>query len=86
NLIRGTDPAPGAWTMNGEVQIQLYASTIAVGEGAPGEVLAVSGDGITIAAGGGAVRVGRVRAAKEKKIDAGEYAQAAGLGAGARLG
>ena len=86
NLIRGTDPAPGAWTMNGDVQIQLYASTMADGEGAPGEVLDISDDGITIAASGGAVRVGRVRPAKEKKIDAGEYAQVAGLSAGAKLG
>lgn len=86
NLIRGTDPAPGAWTMNGDRQIQLYASTMADGEGAPGEVLGVSQDGITIAASGGAVRIGRVRAAKEKKIDAGEYASAAGLGAGAIFG
>ncbi|HDO52512.1 MAG TPA: methionyl-tRNA formyltransferase, partial [Rhizobiales bacterium] len=54
--------------------------------GAPGEVLDISDDGITIAAGGGAVRVGRVRPAKEKKIGAAEYAQGAGLSAGARLG
>ncbi len=86
NLIRGTDPAPGAWTMNGDVQIQLYASTMVEGEGAPGEVLNVSGEGITIAAGGGAVRIGRVRPAKEKKVGADEYAQAAGLSAGARFG
>lgn len=86
NLIRGTDPAPGAWTMNGDVQIQLYASTMVDGDGAPGEVLDISDDGITIAAAGGAVRVGRVRPAKEKKIGAAEYAQGAGLSAGARLG
>ena len=77
---------PGAWTRNGALQIQLYASTRADAEGAPGDVLGVSQDGIMIAASGGAVRIGRVRAAKEKKIDAGEYASAAGLGAGAIFG
>ncbi len=85
NLIRGTDPAPGAWTMNGDVQIQLYASTMVDGDGAPGEILDISDDGITIAAGGGAVRVGRARPAKEKKIDAAEYARGAGLSAGTRF-
>ncbi|MDH3579438.1 MAG: methionyl-tRNA formyltransferase [Hyphomicrobiales bacterium] len=86
NLIRGTDPAPGAWTKNGDQVVQLYDSTRVQGEGAPGEVLAVSDDGIAIAAEGGAVRVGRMRAAKEKKIPANEYAANAGLKAGDRLG
>ncbi len=85
NLIRGTDPAPGAWTMNGDTQVQLYDSTRAEGDGAPGEVLGVSDEGITIAAQGGAVRIGRVRPAKEKKIPASEYAAQAGLKAGDRL-
>jgi methionyl-tRNA formyltransferase len=56
------------------------------GEGAPGEVLDISDEGMMIAAGGGALRVGRVRAPKEKKIGAIEYAQAAGLSAGTNLG
>ncbi len=86
NLIRGTDPAPGAWTKNGDTVIQLYASTRVDSSGAPGEVLEVSDDGITISAADGAVRVGRVRPEKEKKIPAGEYAAAAGLKAGDRLG
>lgn len=86
NLIRGADPAPGAWTTHGDVELKLFDSTVADGEGAPGEVLDISEKGMTIAAAVGAVRVGRVRAPKEKKTGAGEYAQAAGLSAGTRLG
>ena len=86
NLIRGTDPSPGAWTMFGDVQLSLFGSTMADGEGAPGEVLEISGDGMTIAANGGAVRVSRVRAPKEKKISAAEYAGQSGLAAGTKLG
>ena len=86
NLIRGTDPAPGAWTTNGDVQVALFGSTIVDGSGAPGEVLDVSDDGVTIAAGDGAVRIGRMRAGKDQKIPASEYAAAAGLSAGTKLG
>ena len=86
NLIRGADPAPGAWTTHGDVELKLFDSTMVDGEGAPGEVLDISDEGMTIAASGGAVRVGRVRAPKEKKIAAIEYAQAAGLSAGTNLG
>jgi len=86
NLIRGTDPAPGAWTMFGDVQLSVFDSTIADGSGEPGEVLEVSDAGITIAAQGGAVRVGRVRAGKDKKIPGAEYAGESGLSAGTKLG
>ena len=86
NLIRGTDPAPGAWTKNGDVVVQLYASTRVDGSGAPGEVLDISEDGMTISAADGALCVGRVRPEKEKKVPAGEYAAAAGLKAGDTLG
>jgi methionyl-tRNA formyltransferase len=86
NLIRGADPAPGAWTAHGDVELKLFGSAMVDGEGAPGEVLDISDEGMTIAAGGGALRVGRVRAPKEKKIGASEYAQGAGLSAGTKLG
>ncbi len=86
NLIRGTDPAPGAWTMHGDVRLSLFDSTIADGSGAPGEVLDVSDEGVTIAASDGAVRVGRMRADKDQKLPASECAAAAGISAGTKLG
>lgn len=86
NLIRGTDPAPGAWTMHGDVRLSLFDSTVADGSGAPGEVLDVSDEGVTIAAADGAVRVGRMRADKDQKLPASECAAAAGVSAGTKLG
>ena len=52
---------------------------------APGEVVAVDGDRLVVAADGGAIAVGVVRADGEKTA-AGDYAREAGLRAGARLG
>jgi len=87
NLIRGADPAPGAWTTIAGVTVQLFDSrkTFEAG-GAPGEVVAIGADGIVIACDGGQVRVGRVRADGGKKVAAGDYAAESGLKTGARLG
>ena len=52
---------------------------------APGEVVAVDGDRLVVAAGGGAIAVRLVRADGDK-LEAGEYARNAGLTAGVRLG
>jgi len=87
NLIRGCDPQPGAWTTRDGATLQLYGSSLAPGaSGAPGEVVAVDGGSITIAAAGGGVAVRRVRTADGGKADAGEYASESGLSAGDHLG
>ena len=86
-LICGTDPQPGAWTAFGGNKLKLYGSRMGAGEGAPGEVLAVSDDGLAVAAGSASVTVRRVRAHDSRsKVAAGEYAAAAGLRPGQRLG
>jgi methionyl-tRNA formyltransferase len=82
NLIRATNPAPGAWTKFKGAEVQIFDSAKTSGSGKPGEVLAVDDKGITIAAGGGAILAKRVRAAGGQKIAAGEYAKSAGLKAG----
>ena len=51
----------------------------------PGEVVAVSDDGITVAATGGAVLLKRVRVAGGPKIAASEFAKTAGVVAGDRF-
>jgi methionyl-tRNA formyltransferase len=88
NLIRGTNPQPGAWTTCDGKTLQIFDSAkLADGDGAPGEVTAVGDDGITVAAPGGAILVKRVRPEGEaKKIPAAEFAARAGLAKGARLG
>jgi methionyl-tRNA formyltransferase len=87
DLIRGANPRPGAWTTveGDEVQV-LDADRLDDDPGAtPGEVVAVDGDRLVVAAGGGAIAVRLVRADGDK-LEAGEYARNAGLTAGARLG
>ena len=87
NLIRGADPAPGAWTTINGVQVQLFESR-KTGEtgGAPGEIVAAGEDGLVIAAAGGQVTVGRVRAEGGGKVASGDYARESGLATGTVCG
>ncbi len=87
NLIRGADPRPGAWTTVGSEQVEVLDSERVDGDpGAPpGQVVAVDGDGLVVAAGDGAVAIRVVRAGGDKTA-AGDYARAAGVEPGARLG
>ena len=81
------NPRPGAWTTveGDEIQV-LDADRLDDDPGAaPGEVVAVDGDRLVVAAGGGAIAVRLVRADGDK-LEAGEYARNAGLTAGVRLG
>ncbi len=86
NLIRGTNPAPGAWTTVGGEELGLFDARRANGEGTPGEVVSVSEDGVIVAADGGAIRLIRVRPAGQGKIPASDWAAAAGIAAGTKLG
>ncbi len=86
NLIRGTNPQPGAWTTFQGKTLQIFDSAIAAGDGAPGEVTEVTDEGFTVAARGGAIRIQRVRPEGEGKIAAGEFAAGAGLAKGSNLG
>ncbi len=84
NLIRGCDPQPGAHTTAAGAPLSVFDAARVDGDPGepPGTVLAVDESGLTVAAGGGAVRVGRVRPPSSGKIPAAEYASAAGLRVG----
>ena len=87
NLIRGTNPAPGAWSTRAGKTLQIFDSArLDDASGAPGEVVEVSADGVAVAAEGGGILVKRVRAEGGKKIPAGEFADESGLAKGERLG
>ena len=91
DLVRGCDPQPGAWTTFGDLVVQLFGTTphpardLAGLGGAPGEVVAVYGDGLTVACADGRITVARVKPAGGGKVPAGEWAATAGLAPGARL-
>lgn len=86
NIIRAANPAPGAWTTLGGEEVQIFDSGKAEGSGAAGEVVSVSEEGVTVQAGGGRIVVKRVRPKGGAKQPAAEWAKAAGLEAGAKLG
>ncbi len=90
NLIRGTNPQPGAWTLHNGNELKIFdcAKVEAPGDikGAPGEVTDVGDDGFIVAAGGGSIKVMRVRPHDGKKIQAAEFVESSGLATGDVLG
>ncbi|GEO83616.1 MULTISPECIES: methionyl-tRNA formyltransferase [Alphaproteobacteria] len=74
NHIRGLSPFPGAWfelEVNGKPErVKVLGATLADGEGRAGEVL---DDALTIACGGGAVRLTRLQKAGGKPLDAADF-------------
>jgi methionyl-tRNA formyltransferase len=85
DLIRGCDPQPGAHTTFKGAKLRLFDPKRVDGKGPAGAVLAVDGDGITIATGSGAVRCARARG-DGAKAAAAEAAQALGIEPGTALG
>ncbi len=87
DLIRGCDPQPGAFTAVGEKRLRLYESRRAGGQGAPGTVLELGPDGMTVATGESAVRVGKARIdGTKEKVAAAAAAETLGIQVGSRLG
>ena len=86
NLIRGTNPQPGAWTTLGGTTLQIFDSAKVDAAGEPGTVTDVSDAGITVAAAGGGILVKRVRYGGGDKTGAADFASAQSLAAGSRLG
>ena len=85
NTIRGANPQPGAWTTFNGNEVKIFDSRKADGNGEPGAVLSIDDSGAVIATGDGAVRVIKVRA-DAGKLTTAEYAAAAGLEVGSKLG
>ena len=88
NLIRGADPAPGAWTIFNGDKLQVFAAKFLPAKqgGAPGTVTEISDDGIVVAALDGQILVTRVRPAGGQKLAAPEFIAASGVKAGTQLG
>ncbi len=91
-LIRGCNPAPGAWTtLDGQTLKIFDAKPLPAKDpkgiaGKLGEVVAVDGDGFTVVCADGRFKITRVQPDGGKKIDASEFISTAKLAAGARLG
>ena len=85
NLIRGANPQPGAWTTFNGNQVKIFDSRKVDATGEPGSVLSIDDSGAVIATGDGAIRVMKFRA-DAGKVAAADYAAAAGLEVGSKLG
>ena len=91
DLIRGCNPAPGAWTTLDGKTLQVFeAKPLPARDpkgiaGKMGEVVAVEADGFTVVCADGRIKIVRVKPADGGKVAAGEFAAAAKLAAGARL-
>ena len=92
DLIRGCNPAPGAWTTVAGQTVQLFDArklstpTFSAVEGEIGEIVAVGPDSIRISAHGGQIEVLKLKAEGGKKLGAADHARAAGWRAGMLLG
>jgi methionyl-tRNA formyltransferase len=91
NLIRGCNPAPGAWTTLDGNTLQVFEAKPSPARdpkgigGKMGEIVAVEADGFTVVCADGRIKVLRVKPADGGKVGAGDYAAAAKLAAGTRL-
>jgi methionyl-tRNA formyltransferase len=87
NLIRGSDPSPGASSTFDGAPLGVFASRMSDERGnrVPGEIVKIGPEGIHVACAEGAVCVGKVRASG-KKLGASEWAQHAGIAPGTRIG
>src|SRR5882672_8442869 len=92
DIIRGADPAPGAWTTIGGKKLQLFGSkkhlvrTFGAVKGKIGEVTDIGPESMRITAQGGQIEVAKVKPEEGKKVSAAELAKGANIAAGTILG
>jgi len=92
NLIRGSNPAPGAWTTLNGKKVQIFDARKRVARryadvvGKIGEVSDVTEASFKVTAQGGVIEVLRARGEDGKKLAGGDFARAAGLSSGTLLG
>ncbi len=92
NLVRGCNPAPGAWTTFNRKKLFVFearkhpARTFAQVKGNIGAISAINEQSILVAAQGGQIELIRVKYDSGKKIPAPQFCAEAGLDVGAVLG
>jgi methionyl-tRNA formyltransferase len=92
NLIRGADPAPGAWTTVNGVKLQLFDSrkelvrTFGAVKGKIGEVVEAKDARLVITAQGGRIHAGKAKLGDGKKVAAAELLSSGQIKPGSILG
>jgi methionyl-tRNA formyltransferase len=91
NLIRGCNPAPGAWTTLAGKTLQVFeAKPLPARDpkgigGKMGEVVEVDPEGFVVVCADGRIKVTRVKPADGPKVGAGEFAAGVSLATGTRF-
>jgi methionyl-tRNA formyltransferase len=88
NLIRGTNPQPGATTYFHGRKLRIFdARPIHDNDGGlPGQIADIGAEGFAVSLKQGAILVQRVQMNESPKVEATEFASQAGLAPGDRLG
>ena len=92
NVIRGCNPAPGAWTTLNGTKLQIFDArkhpvrTFGTVKGKIGEVSEVGPQSFSVTAQGGRIEILKAKFGDGKKLSAAEAAAAAGIKAGTLLG
>jgi methionyl-tRNA formyltransferase len=92
NLIRGCDPAPGAWTRFNQKMLRLYdsrkhsAKTFSQVKGSIGAITAIGEQSLVVAAQGGQIEVFKLKFDGGKKLPAPQFCAESGICLGTVLG
>jgi methionyl-tRNA formyltransferase len=92
NLVRGSNPAPGAWTTLNGKKLQIFDARkilfrrFADVPGKIGEVTGVTAQSFKVVAQGGLIEVLKAKFEDGKKLSGGELAQTGGIQSGSLLG
>lgn len=92
NLIRGCNPAPGAWTLCAGKKLQLFDAkkhivrTFGQVKGQIGAITDIGAESMFVTAQGGQIEIFKVKYGDGKKVSAAQFCAEAGLSVGAILG
>lgn len=92
NLIRGCNPAPGAWTSLNGKKLQIFDSrkhvfrTFGAVKGKPGEISEITSTSIFVTAQGGRIEILKAKHEEGKKVSSAELVSQLGLTPGIALG
>jgi methionyl-tRNA formyltransferase len=92
NLIRGCNPAPGAWTLWNGAKLRIYdarkipAHKLSDVAGKPGEIVAIGEKSVVVSGQGGSIELLRVKLDGAGKVAASVFAAENEVALGTRLG
>ena len=88
NLIRGSNPQPGAWTTLEGEKVRIFDAEVILSPRSvqPGQIVARDESSLCVATADGQIRIRRLQAQGQKKVDAGAWSLESGIDLGDRFG